>query len=98
MFILVTDALSRILNKAQATGFIKGLGHFNNNKIVINLNFADDTLIFLTAHVKQIEGLKLLLIGFENLSGLKINYSKSEVIPLNLQEEESTVIANILNL
>jgi hypothetical protein len=43
----------------------------------------------------MIEALKLLLVGFENLSDLKINYTKSELIPLNLTDEESTCLAQI---
>jgi hypothetical protein len=56
--------------------YINGLDNFNG-KSVLNLNFADDTLIFLQADYKMIEALKYLLLGFEELSGLKINYSKS---------------------
>lgn len=42
----------------------------------------------------MVESLKLFLIGFENLLGLKINYIKSELIPLNISE--GVAYANIL--
>jgi hypothetical protein len=51
------------------------------------LHFADDTLLFLEASDLNIQVLRWLLIGFENLSGLKINYVKCEMIPLNISEE-----------
>lgn len=76
-------------------GFIQGLGNFGNNKCILNLNFADDTLIFLKADPKMAEALKLLLIGFELLSGLKINFSKSEMVPLHLDQAECIQFANI---
>jgi hypothetical protein len=44
----------------------------------------------------MVAALKLLLVGFEYLSGLKINYSKSEMIPLNLTETESYRLANVI--
>jgi hypothetical protein len=30
------------------------------------------------------------------MSGLKINYTKSELIPLNISQQEGTTLANIL--
>jgi Reverse transcriptase (RNA-dependent DNA polymerase) len=84
-----------MLNKAKQGGYLKGLGNFNNNNL-INLNYADDTLIFLQADTKMMEVLKVILIGFENLIGLKINYTKSELIPLNLREDDSINLAQII--
>jgi hypothetical protein len=55
----------------MSAGYSRGLGNFNN-KCVLNLKFADNNLIFLQANLQMIEALKLLLVGFENLSGLKI--------------------------
>jgi hypothetical protein len=91
----VVDTLSKMITKAKQHGYIKGLGNFEGDNLV-NLNFADDTLIFLTADTKIVDAFKMLLIWFENLSGLKINYTKSEFIPLNLSESEGTQLANIL--
>jgi hypothetical protein len=51
------------------------------------LYFADDTLLFLEVLDFNIQVLRWLLIGFENLSRLKINYAKCEMIPLNIYEE-----------
>jgi hypothetical protein len=91
----VVDTLSKMITKAKQHGYIKGLGNFEGDSLV-NLNFADDTLIFLTADTKIVDAFKMLLIGFKNLLGLKINYTKSELIPLNLSESEGTQLANIL--
>jgi hypothetical protein len=44
----------------------------------------------------MVVALKLLLVGFENMSGLKINYSESELIPLNLSDNEDNHLAGIL--
>jgi hypothetical protein len=44
-----------------------------------------------------IANLKFLLICFELLSGLKINYHKSEVIIMGAPNEEHARVANLLN-
>jgi hypothetical protein len=44
----------------------------------------------------MIEALQLILLYFENLSGLKINFTKSTLIPLNISDEEGLLYANIL--
>jgi hypothetical protein len=45
----------------------------------------------------SINNLKFLLICFELLSGLKINYHKSEVIVMGVSSQEQTRVANLLN-
>lgn len=44
----------------------------------------------------MMEKLKYILIAFAKLSGLKINFSKSELIPLNIEESFGVFLANIL--
>jgi hypothetical protein len=41
--------------------------------------------------------LKFLLFCYEELSGMKINYSKSEVFTVGLSEQESQSVANAFN-
>lgn len=83
------------LSNAQTVGLISGLGQSNSPK-VLNLHFADDTLLFLEANTTMVEHLKFLLLGFELLSGLKINFSKSTLVPLNIQQSLATNLANQL--
>jgi Reverse transcriptase (RNA-dependent DNA polymerase) len=56
LFNLVSDTLSKILTNAMSARYIKGLGNFNG-KSILNLNFADDTLIFIQADFKMVEAL-----------------------------------------
>jgi hypothetical protein len=44
----------------------------------------------------MVEKLKLALKGFEGISGLKINYAKYEIVPLNINFSEVQHLANIL--
>jgi len=43
------------------------------------LQYADDTIIFMDHDLDQAKNMKLLLTIFEQLSGLKINFHKSEI-------------------
>ncbi|KAK1694221.1 hypothetical protein QYE76_010918 [Lolium multiflorum] len=47
-----------------------------------HLKYADDTLILIQGSDEDIANLKFLLMCFEDMSGLKINYHKSEVFVL----------------
>jgi hypothetical protein len=40
--------------------------------------------------------IKVCLIWFENFSGMRINFNKSEFIPLNLYEDETHRVGHIL--
>ena len=43
------------------------------------LQYADDTVLFLEHDLEKAKNMKLLLLAFEQVSGLKINYHKSEI-------------------
>jgi hypothetical protein len=40
----------------------------------------DDTIIFMDHDLEKARNLKLILLAFEQLSGLKINFHKSELV------------------
>jgi hypothetical protein len=46
---------------------------------VLNLHFADDTLLFLDASLQNIQALKWVLLGYEDISEMKINFNKCEL-------------------
>ena len=43
------------------------------------MQYADDTIFFLDHDIQQAKRMKLLLSVFEHMSGLKINFHKSEI-------------------
>jgi hypothetical protein len=92
----VVDTLTKIITKSKQHAYIKGLANLEGDSL-INLNFTDDTLIFLIVDSKIVDAFKMLVIDFENISGLKMNYTKSKLVPLNLLESEGTQLANILD-
>lgn len=62
---------------------------------VVSLQYAYDTLLFLSHNTRQAYHLKWLLVYFEKISGVKINYHKSDLTPINLEEDESHFYAQI---
>jgi hypothetical protein len=98
MFVVVMEALSRMLNVALVQGNLTGfsVGSRDTEAFVVNhLMFADDTLIFCGAQEEQIRHLRCILLCFEAASGLKINLEKSEIVPIGRVEEVER-LANLL--
>ena len=82
LFNIVADMLAILVSRARENGQIEGVvPHLIDGGLSI-LQYADDTIIFLENDMEQAKKLKLLLCAFEELSGLKINFHKSEVFCL----------------
>ena len=79
LFNIVADMLALLINRAKADGQIRGvIPHLLDDGLSI-LQYVDDTIIFLDHDLEQAKNLKLLLCAFQQLSGLKINFHKSEI-------------------
>ena len=52
------------------------------------LQYADDTIIFMEHDLAKARNMKLVLCLFEQLSGLKINFHKSELFCFGRANEE----------
>ncbi|XP_026399497.1 uncharacterized protein LOC113295375 [Papaver somniferum] len=74
-----SEALSFLIKQAQENGLISGFKVAESGTVVSHLQFADDTLILLDADTVQVENIRILLLSFEQLTGLKINFAKSEI-------------------
>lgn len=97
LFNLVADALGNLLNKAKAKGLIKSLMTHLIPEGISHIQYADDTVLMVDPSVESIKNLKIILYCFEYLSGLKINFHKSEVIIFGAQQGEDRLFANMLN-
>jgi hypothetical protein len=97
LFNLVADYLATLMKKARGAGLIRGLVPELVEGGLTHLQYADDTMICLETNEGSIANTKFLLYCFENMSGLKINYHKSEVMVLGVSGDESARIARLLN-
>jgi hypothetical protein len=67
------------LPEQKEAGQVEGvIPHLVQDDLSI-LQYADDTVIFMSHDVEKTVNMKLLLSTFEQLSGLKISFHKSEV-------------------
>ena len=78
LFNLISEVLSKLLSKALEKEIFKGIS-CPGGSMISHLQFADDTLLFIDSDPKSIRGLKRVLSCFELISGLKINYDKSNI-------------------
>jgi hypothetical protein len=81
------EALSRMffatVESERLSRFSVG-SRYQEAMIVSHLLFANDTLIFCEPNVEQFRDLRCLLLCFEAVSRLKINLSKSEIVPIGI--------------
>ena len=85
LFVIVMEALSHLLDQVVREGLFSGfkVGTLAANSLVVShLLFADDTLIFCGADSDQLYNLRYVFTWFEAVSSLKINLSKSEIVPV----------------
>ena len=97
LFNLVADALSVLLDVGIAKGHISGVLNDVLPGGMSHIQYADDTVIMIDESKKSILNLKLILYCFEWLSGLKINFHKSEVFVFGADDHEEKEMANMLN-
>lgn len=60
------------------------------------LQYADDNILFLQNNLEMAQNLKMVLACFEQVSGMTINYNKSELIPINMSEDETMRYIDVL--
>jgi hypothetical protein len=95
LFNLVVDVFSRMLIKAAKEKHISGFMTSLHPEGILSLQYADDTLLFLKHSFVDAAYLKWVMIYFEQISGMKINYGKSDMVPVNLTEDETNQYSRI---
>jgi hypothetical protein len=97
LFDFIVDALAAMISRAREAGHIKGVvDHLIPGRIT-HLQYADDTMILLDPSDEGISNLKLIKLCFEDMSGLKINLSKSELVVVGKPAAERVRIGRLLN-
>jgi hypothetical protein len=89
LFNLVADVFTGMLMKAASKTYISRFMSSIYPEEVLSLRYVDDTLLFFKHSYVDATHLKWVMVCFEQISGMKINYGKSDMIPVNLDVEET---------
>jgi hypothetical protein len=99
LYIIGADVLSRLLQRAESLGSLKGIKISPGCPQISHLQFADDLLIFSKAIPTSARSILDCLASYQAWSGQKINYSKSGVIfSKNTTGQTSANLCHLLNL
>ena len=97
LFTLVADVLSRLLLRAEETGLTEGFSVGRDRTRVSLLQFADDTIFFSKASLEHLQNLKIILLVFGQVSGLKINLEKNTISGINTRQELLSSLASVFD-
>jgi hypothetical protein len=84
-----------MIERAISHGLITGLGEDFVDGGVAVLQYADDTILLMQNSHEQARNLKFILRLFEQMSGLKINFHKSEVYCMGAAKERQEAFESI---
>lgn len=82
----MADSFSALMSKALSNLLIEGFQIEGDGVQVSHLQFADDTIYFIKDSEEQVANLKLILSIFETISWFKINYAKSSLLGIMVEE------------
>lgn len=89
LFVLAADFLQSLINKGKVMGLINLPIPLQIEKDFPIIQYADDTLIIMEGDPRQLFFLKTILQNFSESTGLKVNYSKSMMLPINISGEKT---------
>jgi hypothetical protein len=88
LFVLAAHVLQSLVNEEMNNGLlIKHLTLQCSPSFPI-LKYVDDTFVILQAYVQQLEHVQQLLQVFGDIYGLRVNYYKSNLIPINVADDK----------
>jgi hypothetical protein len=96
LFMMAADPLQSIINRAYHLDILK---HTLSKDFGLHypiVQYADDTLIVLPADAWQLMVVKGLLRSFSDSTGLKVNYSKSFLVHINISDDRALHLARTM--
>jgi hypothetical protein len=93
LFVAGADLLQSMVNRLMNLGIIFAPLPINGLDFPF-VQYADDTLLIMQACPHQLLALKTLLQTFADATGLRVNYSKSCLLPINVDENQLQLLGN----
>ena len=85
LFFIMMKVFSRMVKRVEGASLLhsfKANSRRGRWECVSHLLFANDSILFCDADVKQILHVRLLLLCFQAVTSLKVNVQKSEMVPI----------------
>ncbi|GAU48515.1 hypothetical protein TSUD_244350 [Trifolium subterraneum] len=87
LFLLTAEGLNVLMEAAVANNVFTGYSIGERDSIsVSHLQFADDTLLLGVKSWANVRALRAILVLFETMSGLKVNFHKSMLVGFNISD------------
>jgi hypothetical protein len=97
LFVLDADLLQSIINQANDRGIFRLPIQIGYNSDFLVIQYTDGTLLVMEACPQQFYALKAILHTFAESTGLKVNYSKSSMFPINIDNDRLNHLASNFN-
>jgi hypothetical protein len=92
LYLFGSDLLQSVVNSLLQQGVLScSIDTYDMDFPIVQ--YADDTLLIMPADLLQIRALKEALGKFSVSTGLKINYAKSQMVPINVLHEDMVILA-----
>ncbi|XP_073353560.1 uncharacterized protein [Aegilops tauschii subsp. strangulata] len=95
LFVIAADLLQSVVNQMLEHDTLSLPIQTHDREFPI-IQYVDDTILFIAAKDDELVALKNMLLTFQQSTGLKVNFAKSSMIPLNMTDEEAARLAAIL--
>jgi len=93
LFVIAADLLQSVINKARERGIFNPPVPVRYTQDFPIIQYADDTLILMEACSRQLIALRALLHSFGESTGLKVNFQKSFMVPINVANDRLQMLA-----
>jgi hypothetical protein len=95
LFVLASDLLRCVINKAHLQGLFNLPIPSRDGAGFPIIQYVDDTILMMKASQRELLCLRPLLESFAQSTGLRVNYTKSCMVPLNLSDEKARILAGV---
>lgn len=94
LFAIAVDLLQCVINHEFRIGNLLPPFPQNTEVPFPVVQYADDTILIMQASESQLALLKEVLVKFTQSTGLKVNYHKSCLLPINIVHEQASALAS----
>jgi hypothetical protein len=95
LFVLAVELLQCLINKAHQQGLFQLPIPSRDDAGFPIIQYAYDTILVMRASQRELLCLKALLESFAQSTGLRVNYAKSCIVPLNMSDEKAEILAGV---